>query len=184
MKVPVGRIPPAVGPEIRLGKSIVAMAPHRITADQLEDARRILKRHLGRSKEVHANVHATYAVTRKPEGTKMGQGKGSIDRFVARVPAGRILFHIPQVNPFHAFPDVKPNFSAFKAIAARLPMPVAFREQNNYFPVHSVKSLIRKRREEEREQLEEAVREKLGGFTTRKEQEGREGGDSCRVVAD
>ncbi|PFH32245.1 putative 50S ribosomal protein L16 [Besnoitia besnoiti] len=164
IKVPIGRIPPAVSHEVRLGKSLVAVAPHRVTAEQLEDARRILRRHLGRTKEVHANVHATYAVTRKPEGTKMGQGKGSIDRFVARVPAGRILFHIPQVNPFHPFPEVQPNFAAFKAIAPRLPMPVVFREQNNFFQMHSVKDLIEKRRTEERELREKTVRERLGGF--------------------
>ncbi|KFG28285.1 putative 50S ribosomal protein L16 [Toxoplasma gondii TgCatPRC2] len=168
IKVPIGRIPPAVGPEIRLGKSIVAVAPHRVTAEQLEDARRVLRRVLGRSKEVHQNVHATYAVTRKPEGTKMGQGKGSIDRFVARVPAGRILFHIPQINPFHPFPEVEPNFAAFKAIAPRLPVPVAFREQNNFFQMHSVKDLIRKRQAEERENREKTARDKLGGFHTDK----------------
>lgn len=47
-------------------------------------------RYLGRSKEMLTNVHATYPVTRKPEGVKMGQGKGSIDHFVARVPAGKL----------------------------------------------------------------------------------------------
>ncbi|PHJ25910.1 50s ribosomal protein l16 [Cystoisospora suis] len=164
LKCPIGRIPPASGPEIRLGKSIVAAAPHRITAEHLEDARRILKRVLGRSTEVHMNVHATYPVTRKPEGTKMGQGKGSIDRYVARVPAGRVLFHIPQINPFHAFQDQKPNFKAFKSIASRLPFPVVFREQNNFFQIHSVKEMIERRRKEEKETREETVRKRLGGF--------------------
>ena len=50
---------------------------------------RLFFRYLGRSKEVHATVHATYPVTRKAEGVKMGQGKGAIHHFVARVPAGR-----------------------------------------------------------------------------------------------
>ena len=45
--------------------------------------RGMLRRRLGRGREFGINVHATYAVTRKPEGGKQGQGKGAIDRFVS-----------------------------------------------------------------------------------------------------
>ncbi|OEH74317.1 ribosomal protein [Cyclospora cayetanensis] len=161
IKCPKGRIVPLNEPEVKLGKTIVAAAPHRITAEQLEQARRTLRRYLGRSKEMLANVHATYPVTRKAEGVKMGQGKGAIDHFVARVPAGRVLFHIPQINPFHALLPQSPNYRAFKAVAGKLPFPVVFREQNNYFPMDSVQRLIDAKKRIDAEAHTLKVRSKL-----------------------
>lgn len=161
IRCPKGRIVPLNEPDIKIGKTVVAAAPHRITAEQLEQARRTLRRYLGRSKEVHATVHATYPVTRKAEGVKMGQGKGAIHHFVARVPAGRVLFHIPQVNPFHTFMPQAPNYHAFKRIAGKLPFPVVFREQNNYFPLDSVQRLIEIKRRMDAEAHEAQVKNKL-----------------------
>lgn len=161
IRCPKGRIVPLEEPEIKLGKTIVAAAPHRITAEQLEQARRTLRRYLGRSKEMLTNVHATYPVTRKPEGVKMGQGKGSIDHFVARVPAGRVLFYIPQVNPFHVLQPQAPNYRAFKAAAGKLPFPVVFRQQNNYFPLDSVSRLMSIKRRLDVEAHTQQIRKKL-----------------------
>ncbi|KAL8270851.1 hypothetical protein Esti_005222 [Eimeria stiedai] len=161
IKCPKGRIVPLEEPDIKLGKTVVAAAPHRITAEQLEQARRTLRRYLGRSKEMLINVHATYPVTRKAEGVKMGQGKGAIDHFVARVPAGRVLFHIPQVNPFQSLLPQAPNYRAFKAVAGKLPFPVVFRQQNNYFPMDSVQRLIEVKRCLDTEAHTQTVRRKL-----------------------
>ncbi|CAE7862389.1 rplP, partial [Symbiodinium microadriaticum] len=109
-KVPKGNIVPLAPnePDIQLGKTLVAAKPHRITADQIELGRRTLRRLMGRKGDFLVNVHATYAVscldqassvTQKPHGTmaasvKMGQGKGNIEYFVARVPAGRVMFKL------------------------------------------------------------------------------------------
>mmetsp|Transcript_10421 Transcript_10421/g.36576 ORF Transcript_10421/g.36576 Transcript_10421/m.36576 type:complete len:155 (-) Transcript_10421:146-610(-) len=132
-KVPKGKILPLPQnqPDIQLGKSIVATRPHRVSADQIEYARKILRRYMGRKGDFLINVHATYAVTKKPEGVKMGQGKGNIDRFVARVPAGRVMFHVPSLNPLAGF---SPNFAAFREVAHLMPMACKFRVQNNTFP--------------------------------------------------
>ena len=63
------------------------------------------------------NVHATYPVTRKAEGVKMGQGKGAIDHFVARVPAGKLQFRIKEL--------LKPPPPIHRA-EFLLPFPLAF----------------------------------------------------------
>mmetsp|Transcript_89017 Transcript_89017/g.157650 ORF Transcript_89017/g.157650 Transcript_89017/m.157650 type:complete len:155 (+) Transcript_89017:119-583(+) len=132
-KVPKGNIVPlpANQQDIQLGKTIVAAKPHRVTADQIELGRKILRRFLGRKGDFLVNVHATYAVTRKPQGVKMGQGKGAIDHFVARVPAGRVMFRLPSHNPI---PGFSPNFQAFREIADKMPMATKFRQQYNVFP--------------------------------------------------
>ncbi|CAE7369902.1 rplP, partial [Symbiodinium necroappetens] len=95
-RVPKGNIVPLAPnePDIQLGKTLVAAKPHRITADQIELGRRTLRRLMGRKGDFLVNVHATYAVTQKPHGVKMGQGKGNIEYFVARVPAGRVMFKL------------------------------------------------------------------------------------------
>mmetsp|Transcript_150583 Transcript_150583/g.419708 ORF Transcript_150583/g.419708 Transcript_150583/m.419708 type:complete len:155 (-) Transcript_150583:136-600(-) len=132
-KVPKGRILPLPPnqPDIVLGKSLVAGWHHRVTADQIELGRKILRRHLGRKGDFLVNIHATYAVTKKPDGVKQGQGKGNIEYFVSRVPAGRVMFHIPSLVPL---PGYKPNMLMFREIADILPMSSRFRIQNNVFP--------------------------------------------------
>mmetsp|Transcript_44199 Transcript_44199/g.96136 ORF Transcript_44199/g.96136 Transcript_44199/m.96136 type:complete len:156 (+) Transcript_44199:48-515(+) len=132
-KVPKGNILPLAQNEqdVQLGKTLVAAKPHRITADQIETGRRILRRYMGRKGDFLVNVHATYSVTRKPHGVKMGQGKGNIEFFVARVPAGRVMFKIPSLNPI---PGYNPNLAAFREIADQMPMATKFRQQYNVFP--------------------------------------------------
>eukprot|EP00933_Yihiella_yeosuensis_P052765 TRINITY_DN50882_c0_g1_i1.p1 TRINITY_DN50882_c0_g1~~TRINITY_DN50882_c0_g1_i1.p1 ORF type:complete len:161 (-),score=27.12 TRINITY_DN50882_c0_g1_i1:124-606(-) len=132
-KVPKGKIVPLAPnqQDIKLGKSLVAAKCHRVTADQIELGRKILRRFMGRKGDFLVNVHATYAVTRKPQGVKMGQGKGAIDHFVARVPAGRAMFHLPSLNPI---PGYAPNLHAFREIADKMPMATTFRQQYNIFP--------------------------------------------------
>ncbi|CAJ1403905.1 unnamed protein product [Effrenium voratum] len=133
-KVPKGNIVPLEPnvQDVQLGKSLVAAQPHRITADQIELGRKILRRFMGRKGDFLVNVHATYSVTRKPQGVKMGKGKGAIDFFVARVPAGRVMFRIPSLNPFPG--GYNPNFQAFTEIASKMPMATKIRQQYNVFP--------------------------------------------------
>ncbi|AFZ80692.1 hypothetical protein BEWA_000990 [Theileria equi strain WA] len=86
-KAPKGRIVPLTKPDIRLGKCLVTLTPRRIKAEALEKVRLALRRVLKKRCERIVDVHATYPVTKKPDGVKMGQGKGKIDHYVARVPA-------------------------------------------------------------------------------------------------
>ena len=75
--------------------------------------------------------------------------------------SGRVLFHIPQINPFHAMLPQAPNYCAFKAVAGKLPFPVVFRQQNNYFPIDSVQRLIDAKRRIDSEAHTLKVRNKL-----------------------
>lgn len=78
--------------------------------------------------------------------------------------AGKVLFHIPQISPFGFLPKGAlgaPNFGAFKAVAGKLPFPVVFRQQNNFFEMDRVEGFIRKKAELERVEWNLKMREKL-----------------------
>ncbi|UKJ99961.1 ESCRT-II subunit protein snf8 [Theileria orientalis] len=143
-KAPKGRIVPLKNPEIRLGKTLVTLTPRRIKAEALEKVRMALKRVLKKKTERIVDAHATYPVTKKPEGVKMGQGKGRIHHHVARVPAGYPIIRLPQLSPF--VPGELPIFVAFERALSNLPVNCTFRSQLNSFPVdswapnHNVKS--------------------------------------------
>ncbi len=87
-------------------------------------------KNLGRGKEFKVNIHATFARTKKPDGCKMGKGKGAIKTFVARVPEGKAMFTIPQINPL---PGIPAKMYGLKVTGDLMPMPCRLREQNNHF---------------------------------------------------
>ncbi|UKJ89343.2 50S ribosomal protein L16 [Theileria orientalis] len=134
-KAPKGRIIPLKNPEIRLGKTLVTLTPRRIKAEALERVRMALKRVLKKKTERIVDAHATYPVTKKPEGVKMGQGKGRVHHHVARVPAGYPIIRLPQLSPF--VPGELPIFVAFERALSNLPVNCTFRSQLNRFPVDS-----------------------------------------------
>lgn len=74
-----------------------AMAPDRITARQIEAARRALTRHIKRQGKVWIRVFPDVPVSKKPLEVRMGSGKGSPEFWVARVKPGRIMFEIEGV---------------------------------------------------------------------------------------
>lgn len=71
-----------------------AVEPERITAQQIEAARRAITRHIRRVGRVWIRIFPDVPVTSKPAEVRMGSGKGSIDRWVCRVHPGRILFEL------------------------------------------------------------------------------------------
>ena len=75
-----------------------AMAPGRITARQIEAARRALTRHMKRAGRVWIRIFPDVPVTSKPTEVRMGKGKGAVDYWAARVKPGRIMFEIDGVN--------------------------------------------------------------------------------------
>ena len=75
-----------------------AMAPERITARQIEAARRALTRHMKRAGRVWIRVFPDVPVSKKPAEVRMGSGKGAPEFWAARVKPGRILFEIDGVN--------------------------------------------------------------------------------------
>src|SRR5450830_453059 len=74
-----------------------AMAPERITARQIEAARRALTRHMKRAGRVWIRIYPDVPVSKKPLEVRMGSGKGAPELWVARVKPGRILFEIDGV---------------------------------------------------------------------------------------
>ena len=74
-----------------------ALEPERITARQIEAARRALTRHMKRAGRVWIRVYPDVPVTSKPTEVRMGKGKGATDYWAAKVKPGRIVFEIDGV---------------------------------------------------------------------------------------
>ncbi|MEN0651894.1 MULTISPECIES: 50S ribosomal protein L16 [Hyphobacterium] len=74
-----------------------AMEPERVTARQIEAARRAVTRHMKRAGRVWIRIFPDVPVSKKPTEVRMGKGKGSPEFWVARVKPGRIMFEIDGV---------------------------------------------------------------------------------------
>ena len=75
-----------------------ATEPERITARQIEAARRAMTRHMKRQGRVWIRVFPDLPVTSKPTEVRMGKGKGSVDFWAAKVKPGRVMFEIDGVT--------------------------------------------------------------------------------------
>jgi len=74
-----------------------ATQPERVTARQIEAARRALTRHMKRQGRVWIRIFPDVPVTSKPTEVRMGKGKGSVDYWACRVAPGRMMFEIDGV---------------------------------------------------------------------------------------
>ena len=74
-----------------------AMEPERVTARQIEAARRAITRHMKRAGRVWIRVFPDVPVSKKPTEVRMGKGKGTPEFWAARVKPGRIMFEIDGV---------------------------------------------------------------------------------------
>ena len=74
------------------------MEPERVTARQIEAARRAITRHMKRAGRVWIRVFPDVPVTKKPAEVRMGSGKGGIELWVSRVKPGRIMFELDGVS--------------------------------------------------------------------------------------
>jgi large subunit ribosomal protein L16 len=72
--------------------------PGRVTARQLEAIRRVLSRGMNRQGKVWFRTFPHTAVTDKPKETRMGKGKGVVDYWCARVPAGTVLLEVAGIQ--------------------------------------------------------------------------------------
>ena len=75
-----------------------AIEPERITSRQIEAARRAMTRHMKRQGRVWIRIYPDTPITAKPIEVRMGKGKGSVDRWAAKVKPGRIMFEIDGVT--------------------------------------------------------------------------------------
>ncbi len=96
-----------------------ALEPARITARQIEAARRAITRHIRRVGRVWIRIFPDVPVSRKPAEVRMGSGKGSPEFWVCRVKPGRVMFELEGVTPEVA--EI-----AFSLATAKLPIQTKF----------------------------------------------------------
>jgi large subunit ribosomal protein L16 len=96
----------------------------RITARQIEAARRAITRHIKRGGKVYIRLFPDKPITKKPLEVRQGKGKGNVEYWVALVQPGRVLFEIEGVPAELAK-------SAFARAAAKLPVGTLFVERIN-----------------------------------------------------
>jgi large subunit ribosomal protein L16 len=96
-----------------------ALEPDRVTARQIEAARRALTRHMKRAGRVWIRVFPDVPVSKKPTEVRMGKGKGTPEFWACRVKPGRIMFELDGVPE-----DVARE--ALRLGAAKLPIKTRF----------------------------------------------------------
>src|ERR1700761_1658510 len=96
-----------------------AVEPERITARQIEAARRAMTRHMKRAGRVWIRIFPDVPVSKKPTEVRMGKGKGAPEFWTCRVAPGRIMFEIDGVPPDLAR-------EAMRLAAAKLPIKTRF----------------------------------------------------------
>src|SRR5256885_15881332 len=99
-----------------------ALEPERVTARQIEAARRALTRFMKRSGRVWIRVYPDVPVSKKPIEIRMGKGKGTPELWGTRVKAGRILFEVDGV-------PIAIAKEALALAAAELPVKTRFIER-------------------------------------------------------
>src|SRR5471032_2107910 len=108
------------GFELNFGQfGLKAMEPERVTARQIEAARRALTRHMKRAGRVWIRVFPDVPVSKKPVEVRMGKGKGAPELWVARVKPGCVIFEIDGVT-------VQTAKEALSLAAAKLPIKTRF----------------------------------------------------------
>ena len=86
------------GVELAFGQfGLKAQEPERVTARQIEAARRAITREMKRQGRVWIRIFPDLPVSKKPTEVRMGKGKGAVEFWAARVKPGRILFEIDGV---------------------------------------------------------------------------------------
>ncbi|SFX68917.1 50S ribosomal protein L16 [Marinospirillum alkaliphilum] len=91
----------------------------RLTARQIEAARRTMTRHIKRGGKIWIRVFPDKPITEKPLEVRMGKGKGNVEYWVALIQPGKVLYEVEGVTEELAR-------EAFALAAAKLPIPTTF----------------------------------------------------------
>jgi large subunit ribosomal protein L16 len=114
------------GTELNFGAfGLKAVEPDRVTARQIESARRAATRHMKRQGRVWIRIFPDVPVTKKPIEVRMGKGKGSVEFWCARVKPGRIMFELDGVTE-----DVARE--ALRLAAMKLPVRCRFIQREDW----------------------------------------------------
>ena len=108
------------GTDLNFGAfGLKAVEPDRVTARQIEAARRAITRHMKRAGRVWIRIFPDLPVTSKPTEVRMGKGKGNVEYWVAQIQPGKVLYEIEGVSEELAR-------EAFALAAAKLPLATSF----------------------------------------------------------
>lgn len=94
----------------------------RLTARQIEAARRAMTRHIKRGGKIWIRVFPDKPITKKPLEVRQGKGKGNVEYWVAQIQPGRMLYEMSGV-------DITIAREAFRLAAAKLPIPTTVVER-------------------------------------------------------
>ena len=108
------------GNKVSFGEyGLKSLDAERVTARQIEAARRAMTRHMKRAGRVWIRIFPDVPVSKKPPEVRQGKGKGSVEYWAARVKPGRIMFELDGV-------PIKVARKAFELAAAKLPLSTRF----------------------------------------------------------
>jgi large subunit ribosomal protein L16 len=96
-----------------------AIGRGRITARQIEAARRAMTRHIKRGGKIWIRIFPDKPITKKPLEVRQGKGKGNVEYWVAQIQPGRMLYEMEGVSEEVAR-------EAFRLAAAKLPVETTF----------------------------------------------------------
>jgi len=96
-----------------------ALERGKITARQIEAARRAMTRHVKRQGQIWIRIFPDVPVTKKPLEVRMGKGKGNVEYWAAKIQPGKMLYEMEGV-------DERTAREAFALAAAKLPIKTAF----------------------------------------------------------
>jgi large subunit ribosomal protein L16 len=110
----------AKGNEVNFGEfGLKALGRGRITARQIEAARRAMTRHIKRGGKIWIRIFPDKPITKKPLEVRQGKGKGNVEYWVAQIQPGRVLYEMEGVSEELAQ-------EAFRLAAAKLPVRTDF----------------------------------------------------------
>ena len=110
----------ARGTKVNFGEfGLKAITSGRLTARQIEAARRAMTRHIKRGGQVRIRIFPDKPISRKPAEVRMGGGKGNPEYFVAQIKPGKMLYEMDGVDETMAR-------EAFRLAAAKLPVRTTF----------------------------------------------------------
>ncbi|MEY3017201.1 MAG: hypothetical protein RL336_336 [Pseudomonadota bacterium] len=108
------------GSKVSFGEyALKSVGRGRITARQIESARRAMTRHIKRGGKIWIRVFPDKPITGKPLEVRQGKGKGNVEYWVAQIQPGKVLYEVEGVSEELAR-------EAFSLAAAKLPVATAF----------------------------------------------------------
>ena len=108
------------GAKVSFGEfGLKATTRGRVTARQIEAARRAMTRHIKRGGKVWIRIFPDVPITKKPVEVRMGKGKGNVEYWVAKIQPGKGLYEMEGVSEEVAR-------EAFRLAAAKLPIITSF----------------------------------------------------------